>query len=69
MLARIYSGLSQQRRLTDAGFAPHHECAAARSGAIDQILDDREFTLAPIQAIRGLPLGHPAASLGRAAMT
>src|SRR5438309_1969417 len=69
MLTRPRGCLCQQRRLSDAGFAAHHDRAAFRSGAIDQILDERNFPLAPIQATGGLPLDHPAASLCRVAVT
>src|SRR5260370_18343326 len=67
MLTRPCRHLCQQRRLAYAGFAAHDDRASLRSDAIDEIFDERDLALAPVQASRGLPLDHPAASLCRAA--
>src|SRR5260370_19957602 len=67
-LTRPCRNLRQQRRLTDAGLAAHHDRASLRSDAIDQIFDERNLPLTPAQASRGVPLDHPAASLCLAAI-
>src|SRR5689334_15692036 len=65
MLTRPCRYLCQQRRLTDAGLAAYYDRASLRSGAIDQILDERDLAFAPVEASRG-PLNHPATSICRA---